>query len=131
MFIQNCYKTVTPLYFCLAETLWVQGIGLSSCTEPETDSPANNPSNFSSVLDSARFMEDEDDVDRSKFEKMMNNRVDLPTSENGIYLARTVAPVLTKALAEVLLRRPADPIGFISEWLQKYHSDLPRRNGKY
>ncbi|GMS90395.1 hypothetical protein PENTCL1PPCAC_12570, partial [Pristionchus entomophagus] len=84
----------------------------------------------SSGMDSARNREidEEDEVDRFRFEQLINNRVSLPTSENGIYLARTVAPVLTKALAEVLLRRPADPIGFISDWLHKYHTELPRRN---
>ncbi|GMR43020.1 hypothetical protein PMAYCL1PPCAC_13215 [Pristionchus mayeri] len=85
---------------------------------------------ISSGLDSARNREidEEDEVDRFRFEQLINNRVSLPSSENGIYLARTVAPVLTKALAEVLLRRPADPIGFISDWLHKYHAELPRRN---
>ncbi|GMT20603.1 hypothetical protein PFISCL1PPCAC_11900 [Pristionchus fissidentatus] len=84
----------------------------------------------SSGLDSARNreMDEEEEVDRFRFEQLINNRVSQPTSENGIYLARTVAPVLTKALAEVLLRRPADPIGFISDWLHKYHAEVPRRN---
>ncbi|KAL6727776.1 hypothetical protein Aduo_009624 [Ancylostoma duodenale] len=85
----------------------------------------------SSVTDSARPQEDDDELDRHRFERMLHGRTDLPTSENGIYLARTVAPVLTKALAEVLLRRPADPVGFISDYLQKYHRELPHRsNGK-
>ncbi|KAJ1373911.1 hypothetical protein KIN20_036444 [Parelaphostrongylus tenuis] len=96
------------------------------------DSPASIESGTeSSTVDSARANEDEDDIDRRRFEHMVHGRTDLPTSENGIYLARTVAPILTKALAEVLLRRPADPIGFISDYLQKYHGQpLPRSSGK-
>ncbi|KAK6741809.1 hypothetical protein RB195_009591 [Necator americanus] len=97
------------------------------------DSPGSGESGSESgsVIDSARVHDDDDDTDRHRFERMVHGRTDLPTSENGIYLARTVAPVLTKALAEVLLRRPADPIGFISDYLQKYHSEIPyRSNGK-
>lgn len=57
---------------------------------------------FSSILDSSRqVFEEEDDADRHRFERMLRGKIDLPTSENGIYLARTVAPILTKALAEV------------------------------
>ncbi|PAV76297.1 hypothetical protein WR25_16953 isoform C [Diploscapter pachys] len=72
---------------------------------PLVDSPASPDSaaSASSPVDSSRIYEDEEEVDRHKFEKMVHGRVDLPTSENGIYLARTVAPVLTKALAEVLI----------------------------
>lgn len=58
---------------------------------------------------------------RFRFEQLINNRVSLPTSENGIYLARTVAPVLTKALAEVIsviltIRVLSPTYVFISEW---------------
>ncbi|CAJ0942117.1 unnamed protein product, partial [Mesorhabditis belari] len=97
---------------------------------PLIDSPASpdSASIDTEHVDSARVYEDEDEFDRHRFERMVHTRVDLPTSENGIYLARTVAPVLTKALAEVLLRRPADPIGFISDWLLKYTNEMPKRN---
>lgn len=54
----------------------------------------------SSLIDSARRDED-DEIDRRKFERLLQDKIDLPTSDNGLYLARTVAPVLTKALAEV------------------------------
>ncbi|VDM64064.1 unnamed protein product [Angiostrongylus costaricensis] len=65
------------------------------------DSPASIESGTeSSAAESARANEDDDDTDRRRFERMVHGRTDLPTSENGIYLARTVAPVLTKALAE-------------------------------
>lgn len=73
-------------------------------------------------MDSGR-RDDDDDINGSRFEKLLQDKLDLPTSDNGLYLARTVAPVLTKALAEVLLRRPANPIGFISEWLVRYNDD--------
>ncbi|CAI5445216.1 unnamed protein product [Caenorhabditis angaria] len=98
---------------------------------PLIDSPATPDSGSEgSFVDSARFNDEEDEgIERHRFEKMFRGRIDLPTSENGIYLARTVAPVMTKALAEVLLRRPADPIGFIAEWLTKYTTEIPRRNG--
>lgn len=55
---------------------------------------------FSSGLDSGR-REDDDDTDRHRFERLLQEKMDMPTSDNGLYLARTVAPVLTKALAEV------------------------------
>uniref|UniRef100_A0A915EIQ7 Uncharacterized protein n=1 Tax=Ditylenchus dipsaci TaxID=166011 RepID=A0A915EIQ7_9BILA len=64
-----------------------------------------------------------DDVDRNRFERLLQEKLDMPTSDNGLYLARTVAPVLTKALAEVLLKRPANPIGFISEWLIRHSEE--------
>jgi hypothetical protein len=55
---------------------------------------------FSSELESARKLDD-DDIDRNRFERLIQEKMDMPTSDNGLYLARTVAPVLTKALAEV------------------------------
>uniref|UniRef100_A0A914CDY9 Uncharacterized protein n=1 Tax=Acrobeloides nanus TaxID=290746 RepID=A0A914CDY9_9BILA len=76
----------------------------------------------SSELESARKLDD-DDIDRNRFERLIQEKMDMPTSDNGLYLARTVAPVLTKALAEVLLKRPANPIGFISEWLIRYNDE--------
>uniref|UniRef100_A0A914D337 Uncharacterized protein n=1 Tax=Acrobeloides nanus TaxID=290746 RepID=A0A914D337_9BILA len=75
-----------------------------------------------SELESARKLDD-DDIDRNRFERLIQEKMDMPTSDNGLYLARTVAPVLTKALAEVLLKRPANPIGFISEWLIRYNDE--------
>ncbi|KAI6240921.1 Ankyrin repeat and Ankyrin repeat-containing domain-containing protein [Aphelenchoides fujianensis] len=72
--------------------------------------------------DEAEDEVDEDEAaDRHRFERLLQEKMDIPTSDNGLYLARTVAPVLTKALAEVLLRRPADPIDFISDWLLRYN----------
>uniref|UniRef100_A0A1I8BXT1 ANK_REP_REGION domain-containing protein n=1 Tax=Meloidogyne hapla TaxID=6305 RepID=A0A1I8BXT1_MELHA len=65
-------------------------------------------------------IDDGEDAEKNRFEHLLHERLGMPTSDNGLYLARTVAPVLTKALAEVLLRRPANPIGFISDWLVKY-----------
>uniref|UniRef100_A0A0M3HW63 ANK_REP_REGION domain-containing protein n=1 Tax=Ascaris lumbricoides TaxID=6252 RepID=A0A0M3HW63_ASCLU len=95
---------------------------------PRVESPQSpdSVSVVSSLFDSARRDED-DEIDRRKFERLLQDKIDLPTSDNGLYLARTVAPVLTKALAEVLLRRPADPIGFISDWLIRYHEEDPLR----
>ncbi|UMM24050.1 hypothetical protein L5515_004469 [Caenorhabditis briggsae] len=99
------------------------GIVDSAPATPDSGSEA-------SFVDSARLLdEDEESIGLHKLEKTMKGRIEMPTSENGVYLARTVAPVLTKALAEVLLRRPADPIGFIAEWLSKYVGEGPRRNG--
>uniref|UniRef100_A0A915BIP8 ANK_REP_REGION domain-containing protein n=3 Tax=Parascaris univalens TaxID=6257 RepID=A0A915BIP8_PARUN len=95
---------------------------------PRVESPQSpdSVSVVSSLIDSARREED-DEIDRRKFERLLQDKIDLPTSDNGLYLARTVAPVLTKALAEVLLRRPADPVGFISDWLIRYHEEDPLR----
>jgi hypothetical protein len=68
--------------------------------------------------------EEDEDLERSsRFERLLNGQMDMPTfggtnggnitlafpnshcfsSDNGLYLARTVAPVLTKALAEVFI----------------------------
>uniref|UniRef100_A0AC34QFB3 Uncharacterized protein n=1 Tax=Panagrolaimus sp. JU765 TaxID=591449 RepID=A0AC34QFB3_9BILA len=91
---------------------------------PAIDTPPSpeSASLCSSLVDSGRH-EDDDEIDSNRFEKLIQDKLDLPTSENGLYLARTVAPVLTKALAEMLLRRPANPIGFISEWLVRYNDE--------
>lgn len=48
-------------------------------------------------------MDESEMADRKRFERLIQEKMDIPTSDNGLYLARTVAPVLTKALAEVLL----------------------------
>ncbi|KJH52509.1 ankyrin repeat protein [Dictyocaulus viviparus] len=69
---------------------------------PTIDSPESNQSGTeSSAMDSIYGIDDDDDTDRRRYERMVHGRTDLPTSENGIYLARTVAPALTKALAEI------------------------------
>uniref|UniRef100_A0A914GVW4 Uncharacterized protein n=1 Tax=Globodera rostochiensis TaxID=31243 RepID=A0A914GVW4_GLORO len=86
------------------------------------ESPAESFSPQSSGVDTGRRDGDdeEEDLEKRRFERLLHEKLDMPTSDNGLYLARTVAPVLTKALAEVLLRRPANPVGFISEWLVRY-----------
>uniref|UniRef100_A0A183BUL8 ANK_REP_REGION domain-containing protein n=1 Tax=Globodera pallida TaxID=36090 RepID=A0A183BUL8_GLOPA len=86
------------------------------------ESPAESFSPQSSGVDTGRRDgdDDEEDLEKRRFERLLHEKLDMPTSDNGLYLARTVAPVLTKALAEVLLRRPANPVGFISEWLVRY-----------
>lgn len=33
-------------------------------------------------------------VDQRRFERLIHEKMDIPTSDNGLYLARTVAPVL-------------------------------------
>ncbi|VDK73506.1 unnamed protein product, partial [Onchocerca ochengi] len=76
----------------------------------------------SSISTSTR---EQDETDEYKFEDDLLNDITSPTSDNAIYLARTVAPVLTKALTEVLLQRPTDPIIFIADWLTQYHEKNP------
>ena len=51
----------------------------------------------------------------------------LPRTENGLYLARTVGPVLTRALAEVVIQKPTDPIGFLSDWLHKLAAEQQKK----
>lgn len=53
-----------------------------------------------------------------------------PTSANGRYLASAVGGPLTKALAEVLIKRPMDPIAFLSEWLLNYHKQAEKAGGE-
>ncbi|KAK0420632.1 hypothetical protein QR680_014803 [Steinernema hermaphroditum] len=105
-------------YEVINETLMEDAPVLESPPSPESLSVS------SSALDSGRH-DEEEDYDRHRFERLMQEKMNLPTSDNGLYLARTVAPVLTKALAEVLLKRPADPIGFISDWLIRYNDEDP------
>ena len=62
----------------------------------------------------------------SEAELQLNDRRSMPSTENGLYLARTVGPALTKALAEVVIKRPADPIDYISNWLCRYHEEMQR-----
>jgi len=100
---------------------------------PLEDSPAiaspESVSAYSSGLESGRRMNEEnDDLDRNRFERLLQEKLDMPTSDNGLYLARTVAPVLTKALAEVLLKRPANPIGFISDWLIRHNEETDSKH---
>ena len=45
--------------------------------------------------------DDEDALDRLKFERFVQERIEIPISDNGLYLTRTVLPQLTNALAEV------------------------------
>lgn len=46
-----------------------------------------------------------------------------PSSENGKYLAKVLGPVLTQAVAELVIKRPADPIDFLSRFLFKYDEE--------
>lgn len=40
------------------------------------------------------------------------------------YLKQTVGPCLVQCLAEVCLKRPADPIEYIALWLQKHNQNV-------
>ncbi|CAG9538986.1 unnamed protein product [Cercopithifilaria johnstoni] len=100
---------------------------------PCIDSPSLSSSDSASVMSSSNIlvsMTEEDETDGYKFEDddILDGNIPpaLPTnSSNGIYLARTVAPILTKALTEVLLQRPIDPIIFIANWLTQYRHNNP------
>uniref|UniRef100_A0A0N4U7Y3 ANK_REP_REGION domain-containing protein n=1 Tax=Dracunculus medinensis TaxID=318479 RepID=A0A0N4U7Y3_DRAME len=75
----------------------------------------------SSSNDSYSDVDSQSDTNNSQDQQQTASDENLPTSDSGIYLARTVAPALTKALTEVLVHRPADPIGFITDWLLTKH----------
>uniref|UniRef100_A0A0R3RJ35 ANK_REP_REGION domain-containing protein n=1 Tax=Elaeophora elaphi TaxID=1147741 RepID=A0A0R3RJ35_9BILA len=92
-------------------------------TMPRIDSALSSDSGSSNISISTRGQEERD---LYKFENDISQLVPgSSTSSNGIYLARTVAPVLTKALTEVLLQRPIDPILFIANWLTNYSENNP------
>lgn len=46
------------------------------------------------------------------------------------YLKKNLGPVLTAALAEICIRRPADPIEYLGHWLLRwrYNEELKRRD---
>lgn len=54
-----------------------------------------------------------------EIEKSMEDRMIryVPKTAAGRYLATTVGPVLAKALAEVVIKRPLDPIGHLASIL--------------
>lgn len=54
-----------------------------------------------SLICSGGYHDDDEDVDRRKFEKFVQERIDIPLTDNGLYLTRTVLPQLTNALVEV------------------------------
>ncbi|VDK52736.1 unnamed protein product [Gongylonema pulchrum] len=68
---------------------------IDSLQSSDSTSAASSPSE-------SPHLDERDEFDRSSYERFVSERIELlPTTENGLYLARTVAPVLTKALAEV------------------------------
>jgi len=44
----------------------------------------------------------------------------MPASECGRFLMGAVGGPLTRALAELVVQRPADPVNFLSEYLLDY-----------
>ncbi|VIO90375.1 Uncharacterized protein BM_BM11608 [Brugia malayi] len=74
----------------------------------------------SNVSPRGREQNETDDEDKFEYDEIVS-----PTSSNAVYLARTIAPILTKALTETLLRRPIDPIAFIANWLTQYREKNP------
>ncbi|VDM17116.1 unnamed protein product [Wuchereria bancrofti] len=83
---------------------------------------SNSASVISSSNVSPRGSEQNETDDEDKFEY---DEIVSPTNSNAVYLARTIAPILTKALTETLLRRPIDPIIFIANWLTQYREKNP------
>lgn len=58
---------------------------------------------------------------KKEIEKSMEDRMIryVPKTAAGRYLATTVGPVLAKALAEVVIKRPIDPIGYLAGILRE------------
>jgi hypothetical protein len=49
-----------------------------------------------------------------------------PKTEDGLYCASVLGEALTIALAEIVDKRPWDPIEFLGHWLQKYAANTAR-----
>ena len=47
-----------------------------------------------------------------------------PTSVDGKYVAQHLGTALTLALAEIVEKRPWDPIEYLGQWLYKYQKNL-------
>lgn len=58
--------------------------------------------------------------------QMLNDR----TFQEVEYLKKNLGPILVAALAEICIRRPADPIEYLGHWLLRwrYNEELKRRD---
>ncbi|EFO20957.2 hypothetical protein LOAG_07532 [Loa loa] len=99
---------------------------ISEQSIPFIDSMSSDSASAISSSDiSASTTEQDEANDGYNFEYDTLSEIVSPTCSNDVYLARTVAPILTKALTEVLLQRPIDPIIFIADWLTHYREKNP------
>jgi len=59
-----------------------------------------------------------------------NNAVNERTYQEVEYLKKNLGPILVAALAEICIRRPADPIEYLGHWLLRwrYNEELKRRD---
>ncbi|MCP9259005.1 Ankyrin repeat protein [Dirofilaria immitis] len=128
----------TPHYYCLNNVINLELLreidddnGDVAISENLADIPHSDSilsSGSVSVMSSSHISissKEEDETNEYKFGYDMPNDIVLPSNSNAIYLSRTVAPVLTGALTEVLLQRPTDPILFIADWLIQYREKNP------
>lgn len=62
-------------------------------------------------------------------QKLLNS-VNDRTYQEVEYLKKSLGPVLVAALAEICIRRPADPIEYLGHWLLRwrYNEELKRRD---
>jgi hypothetical protein len=57
-----------------------------------------------------------------------NNLVNQPVTIEGQYVAHTVGPALAKGLAEIVEKRPADPVEYLAHFLRKYVQNVDMEN---
>ncbi|CAL8091201.1 unnamed protein product [Orchesella dallaii] len=71
-------------------------------------------------------MADQQQQPQSAKAQMLNDR----TYQEVEYLKRNLGPILVAALAEICIRRPADPIEYLGHWLLRwrYNEELKRRD---
>ena len=50
-----------------------------------------------------------------------------PSTFEAQYVASTVGPVLTKAMAEIVLKKPMDPVEYLANYLYKHVDNMKRR----
>jgi len=55
---------------------------------------------------------------------LSEQRAPPPTSVDGKYVAQHLGTALTLALAEIVEKRPWDPIEYLGQWLYKYQKNL-------
>ena len=50
-----------------------------------------------------------------------------PSTFEAQYVASTVGPALAKAMAEVVLKKPIDPVEYLANYLYKHVANLKQR----
>jgi hypothetical protein len=58
---------------------------------------------------------------------MPSKEAHYPSTSEAQYVANTVGPALTKAMAEILMKKPNDPVEYLANYLYKYADNIKKR----